>query len=137
MSLGGGGFSLGQQPSTVCGWRPLAALHSLLQSLRLVQPCTAFCAKMAHAILNSCSLITITTTAVARLHSPHIQQGPLPAAARPADEAVEKFGRHGEKVAYGDTSRFKEGVQKEGHFPGVPTTDTNAAGGHAGGAKTP
>ncbi|KAL4420977.1 hypothetical protein ABPG77_001296 [Micractinium sp. CCAP 211/92] len=57
--------------------------------------------------------------------------------AQKQDEAVEKFGRHGEKVAYGDTSRFKEGVQKEGHFPGVPTTDTNAAGGHAGGAKTP
>lgn len=55
----------------------------------------------------------------------------------PADEAVKKFGRHGEKVAYGDTSRFKEGVQKEGHFPGIPTADTNAAGGHAGGAKTP
>ena len=28
-------------------------------------------------------------------------------------------------------------VQSGQHFPGIPTTDTNAAGGHAGGAKTP
>lgn len=69
--------------------------------------------------------------------SPPHPSSPAPAAARPAEEAVERFGRHGEKVAYGDASRFKGGGQKEGHFPGLPTTDTNAAGGHASGAKTP
>ena len=50
-----------------------------------------------------------------------------------ADEAVQKFGRHGEKVEYGDKN-FKAGVHGE-HFPGLPTTDTNTGGGHAGGAK--
>lgn len=47
---------------------------------------------------------------------------------------MERFGRHGEKVNYGD-GQFKATVQKGDHFPGIPTTETNAPGGHTGGAK--
>jgi hypothetical protein len=47
---------------------------------------------------------------------------------------VDRFGAHGEKVQYGDEKSFKAGVHGE-HFPGLPTTDTNAPGGHAGGTK--
>ena len=49
-------------------------------------------------------------------------------------EAVERFGRRGEKVEeYGE--RVRESVQKGDHFPGIPTTETNAPGGHSGGAR--
>ncbi|EFN57666.1 hypothetical protein CHLNCDRAFT_142820 [Chlorella variabilis] len=57
--------------------------------------------------------------------------------AKKQDQAVDKFGRHGEKVDYGDPATFKASVQGGEHFPGLPDADTNAAGGHAGGAKTP
>ena len=58
---------------------------------------------------------------------------PLDAPSSHADEAVQKFDAHGEKAEYG--ASFKESVQEGPHFPGIPTTDTNTGGGHAGGAK--
>lgn len=48
---------------------------------------------------------------------------------------MERWGRYGEKAELGKS--FKETTQTEPHFPGLPTSETNAAGGHAGGAKTP
>jgi hypothetical protein len=49
------------------------------------------------------------------------------------DDAVAKFGRHGEKAEYGES--FQKGVQGP-HFPtgGAPSTVTQTRGGHAGGA---
>lgn len=44
-----------------------------------------------------------------------------------------RFGRHGEKGAYG---RDFTAVEREPHrFPGIPTTDTSAAGGHDRGTR--
>ncbi len=51
---------------------------------------------------------------------------------RYAEAAVEKWGRHGEKAAYGKS--FQESVNKGDHFPGIPPAETNAPGGHSGGA---
>ena len=50
--------------------------------------------------------------------------------------AVERYGRHGEKVQGQHGVDFEETTDKaKGRFPGVPTTDTSAPGGHAGGAR--
>ena len=49
----------------------------------------------------------------------------------PAEAAVERVGRHGEKAEYGASFSPAKGDR----FPGIPGTDTNAAGGHPGGAK--
>jgi hypothetical protein len=45
---------------------------------------------------------------------------------------VEKWGKRGEKASYGDS--FQESVNKGDRFPGIPAAETNAAGGHPGGA---
>lgn len=45
------------------------------------------------------------------------------------NEAVEKYGRHGEKAHPGQD--FQENVEKaKTRFPGIPSTDTNVRGGH-------
>jgi hypothetical protein len=50
--------------------------------------------------------------------------------------AVEKYGRHGEKVQGQYGVDFEKTTEKvKGRFPGAPTTETNAPGGHAGGAQ--
>jgi hypothetical protein len=52
-----------------------------------------------------------------------------------AEEAAERFGRHGEKAQLGRD--FGKTVQKaKDHFPGIPSTETNASGSHTGGAKS-
>ena len=74
-------------------------------------------------------------TRMCPLHSTTVAHPRVAATPLPADEAVDKFGRHGEKAQYGDPKVFKEGVTGE-HFPGLPTTDANAVVGHAGGGKS-